>query len=106
MPLFARLGLLRTVEVSESDNTTTAASFASHSAGALGITGATTSSSDFFDLCLQHCPQELMFKLIAYHLNTRQFPYSVLRRLVDTILTNFPLKRSSFPYFTGLLSYP
>jgi len=72
MPLFARLGLLHTVEVSESDKT--GASFASHSAGALGMTGASTSSSDFFDLCLQRCPQEFMFKLIGYHLNTRQFP--------------------------------
>ncbi|KAI1616434.1 fungal-specific transcription factor domain-containing protein [Exophiala viscosa] len=71
MPLFARLGLLQTVEVSESDVTGT--SFASHSAGALGITGATTSSSDYFDLCLQHCPQELMSKLIGYHLNTPVF---------------------------------
>ncbi|KIV79063.1 hypothetical protein PV11_06650 [Exophiala sideris] len=71
MPLFARLGLLQTVEVSESDATGT--SFASHLAGALGITGATTSSSDYFDLCLQHCPQELMSKLIGYHLNTPVF---------------------------------
>ncbi|KAK4941607.1 hypothetical protein LTR10_018484 [Elasticomyces elasticus] len=71
MPLFARLGLLQTVEVSESDATGT--SFASHLAGALGITGATTSSSDYFDLCLQHCPQELMSKLIGYHLNTPAF---------------------------------
>lgn len=72
MPLFARLGLLHTVEVSESDKN--AASFVSHSASALGITGASTSSSDFFDLCLQRCPQELMFNLIGYHLKTRQFP--------------------------------
>lgn len=69
MSLFARLGLLHTVEVSESDRTVT--SFASHSVGALGITGATT-SSDYLDLCLQHCPQDLMFKLIKYHLSTRQ----------------------------------
>ncbi|KAF1814417.1 hypothetical protein P152DRAFT_512783 [Eremomyces bilateralis CBS 781.70] len=71
MSLFARLGLLHTVEVSESDRTVT--SFASHSVGALGITGATTSSSDYLDLCLQHCPQELMFKLINYHLGTPIF---------------------------------
>lgn len=71
MPLFARLGLLHTVEVSESDKN--AASFASHSAGALGITGASRSSSDFLDLCLQRCPQELMFNLIRHHLSTRRF---------------------------------
>lgn len=70
MPLFARLGLLHTVEVSESD--TTATSFASHSAGALGIIGAKASSNDYFDLCLHHCPQELMSKLIGYHLNSRE----------------------------------
>lgn len=70
MPLFARLGLLRTVEVSESDNTGT--DFASHSAHALGITGATTSSDDFLDLCLQQCPLELMTKLIDCHLTNRK----------------------------------
>ncbi|EXJ84012.1 hypothetical protein A1O3_04679 [Capronia epimyces CBS 606.96] len=99
MPLFARLGLLHTVEVSESD--TTGASFASHSAGALGITGATTSSGDFFDLCLQHCPQELMFKLIGYHLNTRQFQFTcplspVLRRLSEVTQTNQPSPEAVF----------
>jgi hypothetical protein len=70
MPLFARLGLLRTVEVSESDKS--AIIFSSHSAGALGITGASRSSCDYFDLCLQRCPQELMFKLIGHHLASRQ----------------------------------
>lgn len=70
MPMFARLGLLQTVEVSESNTARTV--FASHSAGALGIIGVTSSSSDYFDLCLHHCSQELMFKLIGYHLNSRK----------------------------------
>ncbi|KAF7561742.1 hypothetical protein G7046_g2399 [Stylonectria norvegica] len=71
MPLFARLGLLHTVEVSESDKTGT--DFASHSADALGITGATTSSGDCFDICLRNCPQELMIKLIGHHLSNPIF---------------------------------
>lgn len=71
MPLFARLGLLHTVEVSESEKNV--ASFVSHTASALGITSASTSSGDFFNICLQHCPQALMFNLIGYHLKTRQF---------------------------------
>ncbi|EHY58228.1 hypothetical protein ABEF92_006017 [Exophiala dermatitidis] len=71
MPMFARLGLLQTVEVSESNTARTV--FASHSAGALGIIGVTSSSSDYFDLCLHHCSQELMFKLIGYHLNSPVF---------------------------------
>lgn len=100
MPLFARLGLLQTVEVYESD--TTGTSFASHSAGALGITGATTSSGDYFDLCLQHCPQELMSKLIDYHLTTRPFTLSSLTRAT---LTKLFLQRFSFHYSTPLRSY-
>jgi len=70
MPLFARLGLLHTVEVSESDNIGT--DFASHSGDALGITGAATASGDYLDLCLQHCPQEVMTKLVNDHLTNRE----------------------------------
>ncbi|WVF67228.1 hypothetical protein IAT40_001976 [Kwoniella sp. CBS 6097] len=58
MPLFARLGLLRTVEVSEGlqeDSQST-----SHSAAAIGLTSASSPSRDYFDMCLQRCPQELM----------------------------------------------
>ena len=101
MPLFARLGLLHTIEVSESDKN--AASFASHSAGALGIIGASTSSSDCFDLCLQRCPQELMFSLVGYHLSTRQYPYLLT---LGMTLINFALKLSSFPSSTLLPSCP
>lgn len=101
MPLFARLGLLRVVEVSETDRTGT--SFASHSAGALGITGAATSSSDFLDLCLQHCPQDLMFKLIGHHLNTRQ---CIIPLALEVTLPNFVKQRCSFHSFTIRPSYP
>ncbi|QKX55394.1 uncharacterized protein TRUGW13939_02487 [Talaromyces rugulosus] len=71
IPLFARLGLLHTVEVSESDKN--GLYFSSHSGGALGIIGASRSSYDCFDLCLQRCPQELMFNLIRYHLTSPLF---------------------------------
>lgn len=91
MSLFARLGLLHTVEVSESNWKGT--SFASHSAGALGITGASTSSNDYLDHCLQHCPQEIMFKLIGFHLNNRQF--FILKHLIYT--DQYSLKAIFFP---------
>ena len=97
MPLFARLGLLHTVEVSESDKIGT--SFASHSADALGIIGATTSSGDFFDVCLQHCPQELMLKLVDHHLSTRQFPSGRLVTCADEMLYSSDLlSTSSCPF--------
>lgn len=70
MPLFARLGLLPTIEVSESDHPGT--DFPSHTADALGITGAATSLGDYFDLCLQHCPLEPMINLIHLHLTNRE----------------------------------
>jgi hypothetical protein len=69
MSLFAKLGLLQTVEVSESEKQE--ASFASHSAGALGITGSTTSSTDYLEICLERCPPNLMYDLIEFHLNAR-----------------------------------
>ncbi|WWC73361.1 uncharacterized protein I206_107328 [Kwoniella pini CBS 10737] len=71
MPLFARLGLLRTVEVSESEQDSS--QFASHSSSAFGITSAVSASRDYFDMCLQRCPQELMNSLIGHHLSTPVF---------------------------------
>lgn len=70
IPLFARLGLLRTVELSESANLSTP--FSSHSSGAFGIVGAVSASSDFFDLCLQKCPQELMLSLMSHFLSSSE----------------------------------
>nr|XP_019047902.1 hypothetical protein I302_04522 [Kwoniella bestiolae CBS 10118]OCF26832.1 hypothetical protein I302_04522 [Kwoniella bestiolae CBS 10118] len=71
MPLFARLGLLRTVEVSESEQDGN--QFSSHSSSAIGITSAVSASRDYFDMCLQRCPQELMNSLIGHHLSTPVF---------------------------------
>ncbi|WVQ64065.1 uncharacterized protein L199_002224 [Kwoniella botswanensis] len=71
MPLFARLGLLRTVEVSESEQHGN--EFSSHSSSAFGITSAVSASRDYFDMCLQRCPQELMNSLIGHHLSTPVF---------------------------------
>ncbi|WVQ94815.1 hypothetical protein IAU59_001898 [Kwoniella sp. CBS 9459] len=51
MPLFARLGLLRTVEVSEGVREDS--QFTSHSAAAIGLTSASSTSRDYFDMCLQ-----------------------------------------------------
>ncbi|KAK6904455.1 hypothetical protein I203_105268 [Kwoniella mangroviensis CBS 8507] len=71
MPLFARLGLLRTVEISESEQDGN--EFSSHSSWAIGITSAVSASRDYFDMCLQRCPQELMNSLIGHHLSTPVF---------------------------------
>ncbi|KAF4126552.1 Fungal trans [Geosmithia morbida] len=71
MPLFARLGLLHTVEVSESDKEVS--HFTSHSAEALGITRAATSSDNYIDLCLQACPKGLVNRLISQHMNNPVF---------------------------------
>ncbi|WWC64303.1 uncharacterized protein I303_106913 [Kwoniella dejecticola CBS 10117] len=71
MPLFARLGLLRTVEVSESEKHSS--QFASHSSSAFGITSAASASRDYFDMCLQRCPQDLMNSLIGHNLSTPVF---------------------------------
>lgn len=71
MSLFARLGILRTVEVTESEKG--ADPFASHSAQALGIAGAAASTDDYLEICMQACPQELMFRLLGFHLDARQF---------------------------------
>ncbi|KAL7422060.1 hypothetical protein Q5752_003835 [Cryptotrichosporon argae] len=73
MPLFARLGLLDTVEVSESAHAHAAPKFASHASGALGIVGAVKASSDFFELCLERCPAELMVELVNIHVNAPVF---------------------------------
>lgn len=70
MPLFARLGLLHTVEVSESDKMDS--NFASHSGEALGIIGAPTSDDlNYIDTCEQACPRDLMNRLVSHHLNNR-----------------------------------
>ncbi|WRT68787.1 uncharacterized protein IL334_005767 [Kwoniella shivajii] len=71
MPLFARLGVLRTVEVSESDQDSS--QFASHSSSAFGITSALSPTRDYFDMCLQRCPQDLMNSLIGHHLSAPVF---------------------------------
>ncbi|WVQ81680.1 hypothetical protein IAT38_003805 [Cryptococcus sp. DSM 104549] len=77
MPLFARLGLLRTVEVVEGDNTRPggggAGEFSSHSSGALGLTSALTNTRDYFDMCLVKCPQDRMLLLLGHHLHSPVF---------------------------------
>nr|ODN92863.1 hypothetical protein L204_05032 [Cryptococcus depauperatus CBS 7855] len=73
MPLFARLGLLRTVEITESDKDE--GDFQSHSVTALGLTTALSASTsrDYYDMCLEKCTREMMFSLIGMHFATTVF---------------------------------
>lgn len=98
MPLFARLGLLNTVEISESNRTGT--DFSSHSASALGMAGATASRDDYLDLCLQHCPPELMSKIMNYHLTSREPLPGPMCYQNGVLIPDYFLQLSSFRFFT------
>lgn len=65
MPLLAKLGLLNTVEVSESnvDNTPSRG----NPSTSLGLAAAVTATGDFFSLIVQRCPLDILNRLIRLH---------------------------------------
>ena len=87
MPLFARLGLLRTLEVTESQGAVT--QFDSHSSAALGIVSPAATDSDYLDLCLQRCPSALMASLLGLFFRSRESPSRLQALTVSTTIPPF-----------------